>query len=273
MKKAQLLQVITKSEPSQVLFQEHDPVAVAKWLVSSDHYPVIEAGERNDFKIVGGNSVFLVNPGLINLFVETFIPEIVDSKKGMAQSKAASTGLLESGVSFEYIWQYLGEEEANARLKFRDFHDTGRESHKMTHLKDFHVGELVYWKWFSYGADRVASEKNVRPIGRVVNRSMRPEVAPGRLAIQTFDEPSWLLDIQRYLDKGVVFYSSTEVHQVRPRTAEHERLLAKHQAGTATFEEMKRCHEIESETNSVLWLAKAFGLGALFVYGLVKLFS
>lgn len=272
MKKAQLLQVISKSDPSQVLFQEHDPVAVAKWLVSSDHYPVIEASDRNDFKIVGGSSVYLVDPGLINLFVETFLPEIIDSKKGMVESKAVSTGLLESGVSFEYIWQFLGDEEANARLKFREFHDTGRESHKLTHLKDFHIGELIYWKWSSFGAARVAAERNVRPIGRVVSKSMRPEI-PGKLAIQVIDEPTWLLDIQRYLEMGVELLSSTEVHQVKPRTEEHERLLAKHQAGTATFDEMKRCHEIEAEDNTVIWLAKAFALGGIFIYGLVKIFS
>lgn len=267
MKKAQLLQVLCKSDPSQVLFQEHDPVQVAKWLVSTDRYPVIEAGDKVDFKIIGGSEVFLVDPGLINLFVETFYPEIVDNKKGMAESRAASAGLLESGVSFEYIWKYLGEEEANARLKFSEFHGTGRESHKLSHLKDFHVGEMVYWSWFSYGADSIAAKRNVRPIGRVVSKEMRPEIY-GKMAIQTIDEPSWLLDIQAYLDKGVVFYSSTEVHQVRPRTAEHERLLVKHQAGTATFEEMKRCHEIESEDYSAWWLFKAFACAGVFLYGL-----
>lgn len=268
MKKAQLLQVLCKSDPSQVLFQEHDPVTVAKWLVSNDRYPVIEAEDKNGFKIVGGNSVYLVDPGLINLFVETFFPEIVDSKKGMAQSRAASAGLLEAGVSFEYIWKYLGEEEANARLKFSEFHDTGRESHKLAHIKDFHVGELVYWNWFSYGADRVAANRNVRPIGRVVSKEMRPEIH-GKMAILTIDEPSWLLDIQGYLDKGVVFYSTTDVHQVSPKTAEHERLLVKHQAGTATFDEMKRCQEIESEGSTIWWLAKALAASGIFLYGLV----
>lgn len=272
MKKEQLLQVVCKSNPSDVLFQETDPGTVAKWLVTSQRYPVIESADQTDFKIVGGSSVYLVDPGLINLFVETFYPEIFDSKKGLAQSKAASRGLLESGVSFEYIWKYLGEEEANARLKFNEFFATDRRSHRLSHLKEFHVGELVYWEWFNYGADRVAANKNVRPFGRVVSKEMRPEIH-GKLAIQPIDEPAWLLDIQAFLEKGVVFYSTTEVHQIKPRTAEHERLLTKHQAGTATFEEMERCQEIEAEDNSIWWLLKSFLTGGFLLYGLAHLFA
>lgn len=272
MKKAQLLQVVCKNDPSRVLFYEHDPVAVAKWLVTHDRYPVIESAEKNDFKIVGGSSVYLVDPGLINLFVETFLPEIIDSKKGMVQSKAASAGLLEAGVSFEYIWKFLGEEEANARLKFSEFHASGRNSHKLSHLKDFHLGELVYWGWTSWGLDRVAANRNVRPFGRVVSKEMRPEIS-GKLGILTIDEPSWLLDIQGYLDKGVAFYSTTDIHQVTPRTAEHERLLEKHQAGTASFDEMRRCQQIESEGSSLLWLSKALACAGVFFYCLTHIFA
>ncbi|MBI6885157.1 hypothetical protein [Pseudomonas putida] len=272
MKKVQTLQVISSSAPYDVLFQETNPVSVAKWLVETGRYPVIQQGVDTEFKVVGGSSVYLAAPGLINLFVETFVPEIVDSKKGLAESKAGSEGLLESGVTFEYIWKFLGEEEANARLQFNEFFSTDRRSHKLIHLKDFHVGELVYWEFSNFGADRVAANRKVRPFGRVVTKEMRPEIN-GRLAIQTIDEPSWLLDIQAYLEKGVTFYSTTDVHQVEPKTAEHERLLIKHQSGTATFEEMQRLQQIEAEGSSLWWLTKASLLGVAFVYGLVHFFA
>lgn len=268
MKKAQNLQVLCKATPSTVLFQETDPVKVAQWLVATDRYPVIHRADETDFKIVGGKSVYLVAPGLINLFVESFYPEIIDSKKGLAHSRAVSTGLLESGVSFEYIWQYLGNEEANARLTFNEHFASDRNSHKLKHLKDFHVGELVYWEWLNYGANRVAANHNVRPFGRVVSKEMRPDLH-GKIGIQTIDEPSWLLDIQAFLENGVAFYSTTDIHQVRPKTDEHERLLEKHQAGTATFEEMKRCQEIEAESHPLWWLTKAFITGGGLLYGLV----
>lgn len=270
MKKANILQVISRQADSPgVLYQNDNPANIARWLVSNEKYPVIDTAEDTDFKIVGGKDVYLVDSGLINLFVERFYPEIINSKLSLAKNKAQSSGLLESGVSFEYIWKYLGDAEANARISFNfnESFETDQRSHRLLHLKDFHVGDLVYWRWFTYGADRTASERMVRPFGRVISKSMRPEI-PGKLAIQCIDDPEWIIDIQQYLEKGVSFYSTTEIHQIKPKTTEHERLLTKHQAGTATAQEMQRCHEIEAESHPVWWFTKAFASGGLFTWGL-----
>lgn len=271
MKKASVLHVVSKI-PDQpgILYQHEDPATVAKWLVSNGKYPVIGNADDTDFKVVGGKEVYLVDPGLINLFVERFYPEIIDSKQSLAKSKAQSTGLLESGVSFEYIWKYLGDAEANARISFNDLFETDRSSHRLVHLKDFHVGELVYWRWLTYGADRKAGETIVRPFGRVVSKSMLPEISD-RIAIQTIDDPTWIVDIKEYMEKGVRFYSTTEIHQVKPKTDEHERLLVKHQAGTATVDEMQRCHEIEAESHPLWWLTKASVAGVSLIWGMCSL--
>jgi hypothetical protein len=270
MKKASILQVVSKVPDAQgVLYQNDNPANVARWLVTNEKYPVIAKAEDADFKIVGGKDVYLVDAGLINLFVERFYPEIIDSKQSLAKNKAQSSGLLESGVSFEYIWKFLGDEEANARVSFNfnESFETDRRSHRLYHLKDFHVGDLVYWRWIHYGSDRLAGDKMVRPFGRVISKSMRPDIRD-RIAIQTIDDPEWIIDIQQYLEKGVSFYSTTEIHQIKPKTTEHERLLARHQAGTATAEEMERCHEIEMESHPVWWFTKAFMTGVAFIWGL-----
>ena len=69
---------------------------------------------------------------------------------------------------------------------------------------DFTLGQLVRWEWLSKGMGQQAIDHGLRPIGRVVDRSMLPNMASS-LGIQLLDDSAWVIDLVFALSKGRTF--------------------------------------------------------------------
>lgn len=76
-------------------------------------------------------------------------------------------------------------------------------------LDDLKRGMLIRWDW-PEGLRELAARGQVRPIGRVITRDDLPTMSKRtRLAVQTVDDPTWVIDPAVVLAKGGSLYRAS----------------------------------------------------------------
>lgn len=73
---------------------------------------------------------------------------------------------------------------------------------KALKLSDLVRGTRVTWEW-SGAAGTLATERGVQPLGHVITREDLPTLDSNlQVAIQTDDDPAWVVDPARMMAKG-----------------------------------------------------------------------
>lgn len=82
------------------------------------------------------------------------------------------------------------------------------QARKEINLADMKRGLIVSWDWIEEGAGKLAMDKGIRPIGRIVTREDLPHmsVRESVFGVQTLDDPHWVLSPITMLEKGRKLY-------------------------------------------------------------------
>lgn len=100
------------------VFESPDPVAVAKWIFEQNRYPELILWMDDGFTISQKqNSIFILGPGMINLFVDKFYPQAIQMRDELA-IKVAKESSLTSGLSLGQLREMIAEEMAEVQELF-----------------------------------------------------------------------------------------------------------------------------------------------------------
>lgn len=106
-------------ETNWLTFKDRDPAVVAQWLIDNNRYPAVKTHIHDGFWVSRNEDFHFGSAGLINRFVEHFVPDALKIRDERVKARFADLGPLGQELAKEAI-KALDEMRERATRRFEE---------------------------------------------------------------------------------------------------------------------------------------------------------